>query len=208
MTNTSKGISRLLREYHTQSTFRPELEPFVYQRIPVQGVLVDIVPGTAKTKGATSLVFASIIIKHHNIEVDHVVFHVPKTFQRRHNLELFTVYSFTAKVTPYLRKKRIPGVRGEINARNYQLVDINDKRFKKEPFESTALSKHLILQARHLSVRADNPLTYNELSATMLNKPNDGSREKYIESISKKYQRKAVTHHDTLRTLTRGTKYA
>lgn len=178
-------------ERNDSDYFRHELRPFVKQRVFVKGVLVDIRKPNQKNKNTYGLVFASIHLPNENIELDHAVIAVSQSFINKNDLKLYDIYEFTALVGTYDHSRYFKNLNVSVMTKAYQLTTINFKRFKPSYFEESLVNtlslylKNRVNQKSSLSIFKQTP---EELTQTLLNLPNSGEREEYVNTLSKARQ--------------------
>lgn len=177
---------------------RLTLEPFVGQRLFVEGVLIDINNPHKKNGYTYGLVFASVTLPNERMELDHVVIPVDKRFMAQHQPKLFTKYRFTALVDSYTKIKKIYGISAHVRA--YQLNHINSKRFAQADLSvPTELSIYIQNKLRRFA-SSNLQLNVDELGRILSTKP-EGERERYLNQLTMTLQKTSVTRADLLNEL-------
>lgn len=175
---------------------RENLRPFKKQRLCFEGVLIDIVTPQKKNKHQYGLVFGSVYAPNENVELDHAVIQISKEQFEKAKLERYTRYMFTAEVAPYFKLTRIMGV--SVNQENFMLKDINFNRLKESHFSHMAQPTAYVMRRIQTMVLYKGELkpSKNELLEAVLNTPNEGSVERFINECTESYQRTHVNQKD------------
>lgn len=204
------------------SSFRPELEPYVGQRLFVQGVLIDIQKPSKKTRNHYTLVFGSLYFPNEDIEIDHAVITVTKKFLRQCELneqpiETFRPYGFTVAITKYTHNKWNKELQVITTAENYAIGDINVHRleqldelplFPEKRCTSSGRQPLSLFLLNRINTIAENPaseIKKGELIHILYLLPNNGAREAYMDMYSYKIRQTKYTKTDIKNTLYRNT---
>lgn len=181
--------------------FRYQLAPYFNQRVCVRGVLIDIIAPSAKNKNKPGLVFASVRLPNEQIELDHVVIQVDNSFLNRTDIQLFKTYQFTAVVKKYFHNKYDHELKFTIMAENYQLVNINENRLKTYNERNQAFSSYQKQRIEDIAQRQDIPYSKEQAIDVLIELPNNGSREKWLDDIKRTYRKNTLSKRKIQRTL-------
>lgn len=181
---------------------REILRPYKHKRLGFEGVLIDLIEPNRRNGYTYGLVFASVYSASQNIELDHAVIKMGIAEFNQANLDLFERYYFTAVVKNYYKTGYILGIAAKIEC--FMLADINPHKIQK-----LNMSK-LQQPTAYVINRIDNVLiskiiaprhTKEELIEHVLNMPNDGSVERFINEYTQSYQNVEITKYEVINTL-------
>lgn len=193
-------------QMNEESRFRLELAKYSNQRVSACGVLIDIIPATNRTKNKLGLVFASVNLPNNEIELDHVVIAVPKSFRARHTLKLYNSYKFTALVKKYYHNRIHPELKRKIMTENYQMIDINERKFYDvtDVQKTNDITKYQKNRLKAFAQRPDVPYSFEALCETIQAMPNNGQREMWIENLKESYKKHSASKQVIVATIQGG----
>lgn len=177
---------------------REELRPYKKQRLSFEGVLVSVIQPNKKNAHTYGLVFGSVYAKNEDIELDHVVIQMSRQDYQVAKLELFNRYRFSAEVGTYYKTAYFSGLPGQRENFMLQNININKLKVLETPEESFVVQPTRYIKQRIKSIvshkNGEVLHTYDELIHRVVNTPNDGSCEKFINDYNQLYQYRKVNH--------------
>lgn len=195
--NTHTGINTI-----TKTDTREVLRPYKNKRIGFEGVLIHVIQPNRKNGHSYGLIFASVYAPNEHIELDHVVIKVDKRSYNQSVLELFTRYYFTAEIAMYHKTAYILGIPAK--QENFMLQHIN--MYKTHEIETSAMAQPTMYVVNRINnvmhcKTSEIRHTEEELIKIVLETPNDGSVEKFINNYTLTYQSKKINDHKVVETL-------
>jgi len=172
-----------------RSDKRELLRPYKGQRLGFEGVLIEILQPNARNDYTYGLVFASVYAPTVQIELDHVVIRINRGEYNTLNLERYTRYYFTARVTKYYKTVHV--LNTPVVQENYMLERINTNKmvqlstsqltqptvYTMNRIQNVLLSK--VIKPQH---------TEEQLLDIVTGLPNDGKVEQFIDQYTDRYR--------------------
>lgn len=180
---------------------REALRPYSKQRLAFEGVLVDVIKPKRRNGYTYGLVFASVYAPHENIELDHAVIQMEMPKFHKSNMSLGKRYHFTAYIGMYLKPARILGA--YVHQENFMLQHLNLYKLREKPESQMVQPTMYVLNSINnlMMCRQNTRYTEGGLVARVLDMPNDGSVETFIDDLTGKHQQSKVNVHDINDTL-------
>lgn len=180
---------------------REVLRPYKKQRLGFEGVLIDIIEPNRRNGYTFGLVFASVYAPNEKIELDHSVIKMDLADFKKANLNLYGRYYFTAAIASYYKTAKILGAIAL--QENFMLENINLNKLREQPeTELTQPTKHVMTRIDNIMLcKGELHHTKEDLLTAVMNTPNDGSVERFINDCTSYYQQAFVNGRDIERTL-------
>lgn len=180
---------------------REILAPYLDERLCFEGVLISTITPNISNGHTYGLVFASIYAPHQDIELDHVVIQMDVGGYKRAGLNLYSRYQFTAKVDVYYKTGLIQGMTAK--RRHYMLIDMNIAKIKRihtsKMKQPTCYVANRINNISKFSNKTN--LTKKKLFDKIMNMPNDGAVECFIDKNIKASRVKRMARYEIVNAL-------
>lgn len=197
-----RGVNSESRIPHNRScdTRREALKRHKGDRLKFEGVLCDILQPNIRNGFTYGLVFLSLYVDSHNIEIDHAVIKLDKSHFNSYDLQVFNRYEFTVMIDSYYKATDILGISAQ--REYFMLSDIN----KIQKVKTSNLGQPTLSVTNRLTnVMASKTITpehtEEELMDIVMDLEDDGSVEEFINDYTKNLQHKKMDSHQIIKNL-------